>query len=86
MKLSGRLPIQEYADILEAINETAYIRTFNQLADPNVHTVLISHDRESELIWYGDLYRILRNDLGKTFTFSGIESDWEVWRRTGYTH
>jgi hypothetical protein len=80
-RLSGVLPLQPYTDPVEALTRSRYVRLLNAVVKAPVDEVYVDSRNAAELIWYGGMFDLLRQDLARRFDRVGVEHGWEVWRR-----
>jgi hypothetical protein len=80
-RISNVLPLQPYADPIEALTRTSYDRLLNSVLKAPVEELYVDARNASELIWYGGMYDLLRRDLSRRFDRERVEHGWEVWKR-----
>ena len=80
-RVSGVLPLQEFADPSEALTRSSYDRLLYSVLKAPVDEVYIDSRNAADLIWYGGIFDLLRRDLSRRFQYDGIEHGWEIWRR-----
>jgi hypothetical protein len=80
-RVSGVLPLQEFADPSEALTRSSYDRLLYSVLKAPVDEVYIDSRNAADLIWYGGMFDLLRRDLSRRFQRDGVEHGWEIWRR-----
>ncbi len=80
-RLSNVLPLQLYPDPSEAFTRSSYDRLLNSVLKAPVNEVYVDSRNAAELVWYGQMFDLLRRDLSRRFQRDGIEHGWEIWRR-----
>jgi hypothetical protein len=80
-RVSTVLPLQEFADPIEALTRSSYDRLLHSVLKAPVDEVYIDARNAADLIWYGGIFDLLRRDLSRRFERDGVEHGWEVWRR-----
>jgi hypothetical protein len=80
-RVSTVLPLQEFADPIEALTRSSYDRLLHSVLKAPVDEVYIDARNAADLIWYGGMFDLLRRDLSRRFERHGIEHGWEIWRR-----
>jgi hypothetical protein len=80
-RLSSVIPLQRYSDPSEAFTKSSYDRLLSSILKAPVQEVYVDSRNAAELVWYGQMFDLLRRDLSRRFQCEGIEHGWEIWRR-----